>query len=57
MNDEEPNLNTGVPWGEMDDRDLRWCVTDRQSVEEIATFLCRTRAEIRARMEALGLKA
>ena len=56
VEDEEPNLNTGIPRGEIDTRDLIWGVNDGQSVEEIADFLCRTKAEIRARMEELGLK-
>jgi len=51
-----PNLNTGTPWSELSDEDLRWCVNDRQSVEEIADFLCRTKAEVRERLAELGLE-
>jgi hypothetical protein len=53
--DERPNLNTGEPWGEIDTRDLLWCVADGQSAEEIADFLCRTPSEIWARMAELRL--
>jgi hypothetical protein len=53
---EQPNLNTGVPWGEIDDRDLIWSVNDQQSIAEIADFLCRTKTEVRERMATLGLR-
>ena len=47
--------NSGTPWSEVDDNDLAWCINDRQSLTEIADFLCRTREEVAARIEALGL--
>jgi hypothetical protein len=57
MNDavEQPKLNTGVPWGETDTRDLKWCALEGQSVGEIAGFLCRTPSEVVARMVELGI--
>jgi hypothetical protein len=56
MLDDPPNINSGTPWSEQSDRDLRWCVEHGRSVEYIADFLCRTRAEVRERMAELGLR-
>jgi hypothetical protein len=44
---EEPNLNTGTPWGPSEDRDIRWGLDHNRSIEEIADFLCRTPSEVR----------
>jgi hypothetical protein len=46
---EEPNLNTGTPWGSGEDRDIRWGLEHNHSIEEIADFLCRTRSQVRQR--------
>ena len=46
----------GTPWSKIDDRDLAWYLNDRQPIDEIADFLCRTREEVSARIEALGLR-
>jgi hypothetical protein len=56
MENEAPNLNTGTPWSEDEIRDLYWCIDHRRSVEYIADFLCRTRAEVRAQMADLALE-
>jgi hypothetical protein len=52
---EPPHLNIDTPWSEMDDLDICWGVGHGRSLEETADFLCRSRAEIRARMRDLGL--
>ena len=52
---ERPNLNTGEPWSETDDRDLRAELQAGQSIEEAARFLCRTIDEVEKRMRELGL--
>ena len=54
-----PNLNTGTPWSETDDQDLRACFSKRKPVThkaviEAATFLCRNGEEVRARLRELG---
>jgi hypothetical protein len=48
--------NSGTPWSEIDDNDLAWCLNDRQSLTEIADFLCRTREEIAARIAERWLR-
>ena len=52
-NDDEPNLNTGTAWLEMDILDLANCVRLKQPIDEIADFLCRTRREIRDKIAEL----
>jgi hypothetical protein len=52
---EQPNLNTGEPWSEMADVDLRWNVKWKEPVDRIAEFLCRTETEVRNRARELGL--
>ena len=49
------NLNISASWNEFDDADLVWCVDDRQTVGEMAEFLCRTEGEVAERMAALSL--
>ena len=51
---EEPNLNTGTPWGTGADRDIRWGLDHDESIEEIANFLCRTPSEVRRRIEQIA---
>jgi hypothetical protein len=41
------DVNSGKPWSEIDLCDLADCLSLNQSVEEIATFLCRSRDEVR----------
>ena len=50
-----PQYST-LPWSESDTRDLIWCIKDRQSVEEVADFLCRSPSTIRAKMKEFGLE-
>jgi hypothetical protein len=50
-----PNLNSGTPWTELADRDLRWHVDHDVPEEETADFLCRDLEEIRARKAELRL--
>jgi hypothetical protein len=50
-----PNLNSGTPWTELADRDLRWHVDHDIPEEETADFLCRDLGEVRARKGELGL--
>jgi hypothetical protein len=49
--------NSGEPWSDMDDTDLLDCDEQRKSIAEIADFLCRTEAEVIARLEELKPKA
>jgi len=49
-----PDLNSRTKWSEMDLLDLGNCVRLNQSVEEIASFMCRSRREIRKKMAELG---
>jgi len=51
--DDTPDANSGQPWSEMDLSDLADCVRLRQAVEEIATFLCRSRREVRDKIAEL----
>ena len=45
--EDSADLNSGTPWPEMELFGLANCVRRRQPVEEIATFLCRSRREVR----------
>ncbi len=51
-----PNLNTGKPWSNWDDWDIRWGVQHGTSDEKIADFLGRNVAEVRERMAELGVE-
>jgi hypothetical protein len=48
-----PDLNTGEPWSEMDLFDLANSIRLGDPIEEIATFLCRSRREIREKIAEL----
>ena len=50
---EAPNLNTGKPWSPQEIADLKFATDRGDSVEEIADFLCRTRAEVRKQVASL----
>jgi len=50
-----PNLNSGIPWSEMSDRDLRWCFEQEWPIEQVADFLCRGVHKIEQRVRELGL--
>jgi len=43
---DQDDPNPGSPWSEMDLFDLANCVRLKQSVEEIADFLCRPVSEV-----------
>ena len=55
MIEEQPNINTGKPWSEMDNADLRHDVKRKVPVDRIAEFLCRTEKEVRDKARELGL--
>jgi len=54
--EDRPDLNTGEPWSEMDLFDLANSIRLGDPVEEIATFLCRSRREIREKIAELEQK-
>ena len=45
-----PNINSGKPWSGLDLDDLEWGIDHRQSVEQIAQFLCRDVEEVEAKI-------
>jgi hypothetical protein len=47
------DVNTGKEWSEMDLFDLANSVRLKNSIEEIATFLCRSRREVRDKIAEL----
>jgi len=51
---DEPNLNTGTPWQAGEDQDIRGMLDHDESIEEIASFLCRTPSEIRERIAEIS---
>ena len=51
--EDRPDLNTGTPWSEVDLRDLASSIRVGDSVEETATFLCRSRREVREKIAEL----
>jgi hypothetical protein len=51
--EDRPGLNTDKPWSEMDLFDLANSVRLGDPVEEIASFLCRSRREIREKIAEL----
>lgn len=51
---EPPNLNTGTPWSTWADQDIRAGLDRRESIEELAEFLCRTKAEIMERIAEIA---
>ena len=53
--DDTPHLNSGTPWSELAEQDLRHCVSQRQTVKETARFLCRSEKEVGEKMVELGL--
>lgn len=48
--------NKGVPWSQTDDEDLRMEIARGASLEEVASFLCRTEDEVAVRAALLGLR-
>ena len=49
----QPDLNTGKAWSDMDLWDLANCVRLNDPGEEIAAFMCRSRQEIRDKIGEL----
>jgi hypothetical protein len=57
MNEDLENradMNTGKKWSQMDLLDLANCIRLNDPVEEIASFVCRSRREIREKIAELG---
>lgn len=52
-----PAMNTGTPWLEMDLADLKTCLERGDTIEAIAVFLQRTKAEVREKIAELNLPA
>jgi hypothetical protein len=52
--DDPPNMNTGEPWSDADDRDLKWMIKRSARISSMADFLCRTAKELRDRARELG---
>ena len=48
-----PDMNTGKKWSEMALMDLANCIRLGDPIEEIASFLCRLRNEIRKKVDQL----
>jgi hypothetical protein len=48
-----PDLNTGKKWSSMDLIDLANCIRVNDPVEEFASFMCRSRREIREKIAEL----
>jgi len=55
--DDRPDVNTGKEWSEMDLFDLADSVRLKNPIEEVATFLCRSRREIRDKIAELERSA
>jgi hypothetical protein len=53
MRYDEPNLNEGKPWSEMDLFDLKNSLARGTPVAEIADFLCRSEKEVREKIAEL----
>jgi len=51
--EDSPDINTGKAWSGVDLFDLANSIRLRDSVEEIATFLCRSRHEVREKIAEL----
>ena len=49
-----PNLNSGTPWSELADRDLRWCFERDWALEVIVDFLRRDVEEVVQRIRTSG---
>jgi hypothetical protein len=48
--------NTGARWSQTDDEDLRMEIARGASLEEVASFLCRSEDEVAVRAAVLGLR-
>ena len=54
--DDLPDINTGEPWSESAIRDLRRCIALGDSLEDTASFLCRSQQEVREKALELELR-
>jgi hypothetical protein len=50
------NINSGKPWSEIDDFDLKNSLAYGRSISEVADFLCRDEEEVRERAKQLNIK-
>jgi len=48
------NLESGKPWTELDEQDLRDALKRKKTIAEIADFLCRTPGEIEERAHRIS---
>jgi hypothetical protein len=51
--EDRPELNSGTPWSEMDLFDLANSLRLKDPIEEIASFLCRSRCAVREKIAEL----
>jgi len=51
----KPGLNSGKPWSDLDECDLKADLNSGRSIKQIAEFLGRSEAEIEKRMAELDL--
>ena len=51
-----PDISTGEPWSEAAIRDLRRCIALGDSLEDTASFLCRSQQEVREKALQLELQ-
>jgi hypothetical protein len=48
-----PNINSGKHWSEMDINDVRQCLAEEASADDIANFLCRDVDEVKRKIAEL----
>jgi hypothetical protein len=48
-----PNVNSGKEWSEMDINDVRQCLAEGASADDIADFLCRDVDEVKRKIAEL----
>jgi hypothetical protein len=51
-----PDINKGKAWTQTDDDDLFLAISGGDSLEQVATFLCRSQDEVLKRAAELGLR-
>ena len=51
----KPNLNDDLPWSEFALEDLRHAIQQRETIREIADFLCRSEDQVREKAIEQGL--
>ena len=50
------DANSGIPWSEMDIRDLKQSIAYGDTIEDTASFLCRDVPEVRQKAEEIGCR-